>query len=70
MLLLLEGLFTGLIKKLLGSFSLYITEMLSLHRSSTLRSTETSQLIVPRFQKKHGKAAFSYYAKHSWNTLP
>ena len=36
-----------------------------------LRSSGTELLIIPKVRtKKHGEAAFSYYAPNLWNTLP
>ena len=49
-------------KSLNGLGPMNTTEMLSLYDPSRpLRSTGTSQLIVPRVKTKHEKAAFLYY---------
>ena len=36
----------------------------------SLRSTDTSQLVVPRVRSNQGEMAFSHYAVHCWNQLP
>ena len=50
----------------------YITDMLSRYTPSrSLRSSSTELLTVPKARtKRHGEAAFSFYAPNLWNTLP
>ena len=59
-------------KALHGQAPAYIADMLIRYvPARTLRSSGTEQLVVPKVHtKRHGEAAFSYYAPHLWNTLP
>ena len=58
-------------KSLNGLGPKYISDLLPYYESSrSLRSSGTGLLTVPRVKTKHGEAAFSYYATHSWNKLP
>src|SRR4029434_7281077 len=50
----------------------YMSDMLSRYTPSrSLRSSGTEHLTVPKARtKRHGEAAFSFYASSLWNTLP
>ena len=57
-------------KSLNGLGPKYIDDLLHHYEASSLRSSGSGLLSVPRITTKHGKAAFSYYAPTIWNKLP
>ena len=59
-------------KSLHGQAPEYITDMLPRYAPCRpLRSSDTELITVPKARtKRHGEAAFSFYAPKLWNTLP
>ncbi len=58
-------------KSLNGLGPEYMNDMLVEYKPSrALRSTDSGQIVEHRAQTRHGEAAFSCYAAHTWNKLP